>query len=178
MWAEARPSWDTCLRSSGLSSRYRGSKTILCNSFSQVENADTCSRQVGWNTAQPQQTHVNYCLLRYFISTYTQCANTPPVHSVPLARLLGSLWGLCCKSVQWWRRDKLYCRRTLIHLSRQRQTEKRFLKGLRFTKMSFRPHVVLNFLSLTKIQQGEKLRIRERKTVYFGHGQNDKCAFS
>lgn len=32
----------TCLRSSEFSRRYRGSNTILCNSFSHVENAETC----------------------------------------------------------------------------------------------------------------------------------------
>lgn len=37
----------TCLRSSEFSSRYRGSNTILCNSFSQVENADTCRETFG-----------------------------------------------------------------------------------------------------------------------------------
>ncbi len=46
--ADVKPLCRTCFRSSGLSSRYRGSNTILCSSFSQVENADTCSKHTGW----------------------------------------------------------------------------------------------------------------------------------
>lgn len=46
--ADVKSLCHTCLRSSGLSNRYRGSNTILCSSFSQVENADTCSRYAGW----------------------------------------------------------------------------------------------------------------------------------
>lgn len=51
----------TCFRSLGLSSKYRGSNTILCSSLSQVEKAETCGYEVDKKNYSPINNLSNGC---------------------------------------------------------------------------------------------------------------------
>lgn len=96
--SDVKASCHTCLRSSGLSNRYRGSNTILCSSFSQVENADTCSRHTGWLTLTQNKrmsithfiTHCSICKIimahfwvNYWINLYLLYSLSLKFHYCP-----------------------------------------------------------------------------------------------